>query len=181
MRTLQSLVDDVFLKEGDVYAGPPTIDQPTGRGGIVLATIQAWNEALNLLPEPPTVEDLRRLTRSEAEAIVQWKLEQLSKEMQLDYIRFEPLRLHLLDFGYNSGGPRAIRWLQRVLLTPRSGRLDGVTLTTLNQADSRLVHQALIAARLQMVDEWTDADAKRKMWEEGLENRILSFSLLPKP
>jgi hypothetical protein len=45
----------------------------------------------------------------------------------------------------------------------------------------RLLNQALIAARLEMVDRWTDSNAQAKMWEEGVESRGLSFSLLEVP
>jgi lysozyme family protein len=178
MKSIRSIIADIFIKEGDVYEEPPKIDQPTGRGGITLATLKSYallngRSAVNL-------ETLKNLTRPEAEAVISWKLSRLMVEMNLHVVSFEPLRLQLLDFGYNSGGPLAIRWLQRVLNVPRDGKIGPVTAEALRHENSRLVHQALIAARLQMIDSWTDAPANKK-WEEGLENRALSFSLLPIP
>jgi len=88
------------------------------------------------------------------------------------------LRLQLLDFGYNSGPARAIRWLQRVLNVPRSGQMDATTLTVLGRVNAWLVHHALIGARLQMIHRWADAPENQK-YEVGLETRALSFSQLP--
>lgn len=168
-KTFDQLVQDIFVREGDVYAEPPTIDQPTGRGGITLPTYQRYCNAV----EPGrivTVVDLKALTHEQARVIVQWVLEGLATEMGLEHVPFDPLRVQLLDFGYNSGGSRALRWLQRVISCPVSGHMDPVTITTLAQCNGRLVHQALIAARLQMI--------QGMKYEEGLENRILSFSLI---
>ena len=176
MKTYTSLVDDVFEKEGDVYAEPPTIDQPTGRGGITLAVYQQFCDVMQP-GRRVTKLDLRTLTHVEARAIVMWYLTRLEKEIGLPVIAFQPLRLQMLDFAYNSSGPRAVRWLQRCLRCPVTGFVDPRTTQALGQQDNWLVHQALIAARLQMIDSWTDAPANQK-YEEGLENRALTFSLL---
>lgn len=176
MKTLDQMIDDVFVKEGDRYAEPPAIDQPTGRGGITLAAYQRFADAMQQGRRVTTL-DLQGLSHKDARGIIQWLLEQLSQEMGLSDITFEPLRLQLLDFGYNSGGSRAIRWLQRVLNVPPTGKLDRGTVFLVEEKSGWLIHHALIAARLQMIDSFTDASNQKK-WEEGLENRALSFSLL---
>ena len=184
MKTFDNIVDDVFVKEGDHYH---VSDQPTARGGITLQTLIDFYKVQWPKAPTPTVKDLQRLSHEEARVVVEWKLYQLADEMQLAPLFTEannPLYLLLLDFGYNSGGPRAIRWFQRCLEVPASGKMDPVTITTLTDlrkraggSIDRLLHQALIAARLQMVDMWADAP-ENKYLEEGLENRVLSFSLL---
>ena len=176
--TEEQLIDDVFDKEGRTYGDQttrPPIDQPTSPGGIILSTLSEY------LTRPATLAELKALTVETARPIVRWKLRQLAAAQKFDQIAFEPLRLQLIDFSYNSGPSLAIRWLQRVLRVPRTGRMDPSTFTALAHADNWLVHQALVGARLQMIDLWTDAEAKRKAWEEGLENRVLSFSLLEIP
>jgi lysozyme family protein len=176
--TLDHVIDDVFAREGDRYADEqsvPPIDQPTGRGGITLETLAAFRGA------PCTVEDLKALTHAEARDVVRWLLRRLLMEARLSEIPFEPLRLQMLDLAYNSGPALAYRWLQRVLRVPRTGQLDGATLSALYSCSFWLVHQALIAARLQMVDRATDGGAIDKRYEEGLENRALTFSLLEVP
>lgn len=179
MKPIQVLVKSVFLKEGDIYSEPPKNDQPTGRGGITLGALQRYRTAHEEVKKA-TVADLKALTRPKAEAVVQWLLESLGEELQLEEIVFEDLRMQVLDFAYNSGGPLALRWLQRVLRVPRTGRMDDMTIEALGVHDQWLVHHALIAARLQMIDMWTDAPENKK-FEEGLENRVHSFSLLQIP
>jgi lysozyme family protein len=181
--TEDELIADVFVKEGDTYGDTtthPPIDQPTGRGGITLATLRAFITATKT-PLTGTVTTLKALTRDQAEDIVRWKLRQTAAENRFDRISFEPLRLQMIDFSFNSGPSLAIRWLQRVLRVPRTGAMDGDTLKALVMVDQWLVNQALIAARLEMIDRWTDGNKQAKAWEEGLESRGLSFSLLEVP
>jgi lysozyme family protein len=181
--TEDQLVADVFAREGDTYGDTtthPPIDQPTARGGITLAVLRAFIAAT---PSPlaGTVTTLKALTREQAEAIVRWNVRTLSAEHKFTSITFEPLRLQVIDFAYNSGAPLAIRWLQRVLRVDRTGVMDASTFAALEGADQWLVNQAYVAARLEMIDRWTDSDAQAKAWEEGLESRGLTFSLLEVP
>jgi len=176
--TEDQLIDDIFVKEGLTYGDlqtTPPIDQPTAPGGIILATLSAY------LGRTASLAELRALTVTSARPIVRWKLRALAVETGLAAIAFEPLRLQMIDFAYNSGPALAIRWLQRVLRVPRTGRIDAVTRTALEHFDPWLVNQALVGARLQMIDMWTDAAAQRKAWEEGLESRGLRYSLLEVP
>jgi lysozyme family protein len=178
MITMEQLVEDTFEKEGRTYGDQhtrPPIDQPTAPGGIILATLSEF------LGRPATLEELRALTVETSRPIVHWKHEQNAVRHGLTVISFDPLRVQMLDFCFNSGPGIAIRWLQRVLRVESDGVIGPSTKAALEAADLWLVHQALIAARLQMIDMWTDAAARRKAWEEGLENRALTFSLLAVP
>lgn len=182
--TEDDLVDGIFLREGDTYADQttaPPMDQPTGRGGITLGTLKAYTAAVDGQAEADavTVETLRVLTHARGRAIVTWQLRRL--EQHLDLISFAPLKVQMVDFAYQSGEARAIRWLQRVLRVERTGTMNAATVSLLKLSDPWLVNQALVAARLQMIDLWTDAAAKRKTWEEGVESRALAFSLLEVP
>jgi lysozyme family protein len=181
VKTLAAIVEDIFLREGDRYAEPPETDQPTGRGGLTLGTVQRYFD-LHRPGWAATVEDLKALSHEEARAIVEWLLLELESDMGLRWVSYDPLRLHLVDFAYNSGGALAMRWLQRVLDVPRSGVMDGPTRDHLavGSLEQRLIHHALLYARLEMVDRWTDAPVNKR-FEEGLENRIHSFSLLEIP
>lgn len=181
--TEDHLVEDVFAKEGvrygDQHTRPP-IDQPTAAGGITLDTLREYVAATGS-PLAPTVATLKLLTKQTAAPIVRWKLRQIARVHRFERIVFEPLRLQMIDFSYNSGPGLAIRWLQRVLRVPRTGVMDQATFVALFATDAWLVNQAMVAARLQMVDMWTDGDAKAKAWEEGVESRGLAFSLLEVP
>jgi lysozyme family protein len=175
--TEDQLVADVFVREGETYAdehSTPPIDQPTAPGGIILATLSAY------LGRPATLAELQALTKETATPIVRWVLHQFMARYGLTAITYEPLRLQMIDFAYNSGPERAIRWLQRVLQVEVTGRMDAQTIWAVQHEKGFLVHHALIAARLQMIDMWTDLEVRRRAWEEGLESRTLSFSLLLK-
>lgn len=181
--TEDQIIDDVFLREGDVYGDEhttPPIDQPTGRGGIILDTLREYVAATGS-DLPVTVDTLKALTHEQATHIVAWKLQRVMWENHLNLITFEPLRLQMLDFCYNSGPRTAWCWLQSVLRVDPDGDPGPLTQAALHQHDSWLVNQALVGARLQFIDRWTDKKAKNKMFEEGLENRSLLFSLLEIP
>jgi lysozyme family protein len=173
--TEDEFIDDIFRKEGDTYAEPPRTDQPTGPGGITLPILREF------MGPAATLEDLKTLTHERAREIVRWNLRRLARLARFDEIAFEPLKLQMIDFAYNSGQALATRWLQRVLRVDRTDRIDEPTLDALKHQDAWLVHHALIAARLQMIDMATDSGRVRKTFEEGLENRARSFSLLEVP
>lgn len=100
-------------------------------------------------------------------------------------IPYEPLRVQLIDFGVNSGPTRAIRWLQRVVrMRDVTGQLDAATVTILQGMALApysillpLVNDALVAARVYMIDQSVDQGLMRKIDEEGVESRALSFFL----
>lgn len=173
------ILDFIFDKEGREYSEPPQNDQPTAPGGITLELLQETCPGA-------TYADLKRLSLPECRELIRRRLRVLAGSVGINKIGFEPLRLQLLDFAYNSGAERAIRWLQRCLAVEPTGKLDGPTLDAYGKANPFLVHHALGFARLQMIDQWSDPDPSRpkdvnefrKHAEEGLEDRALSFSLL---
>lgn len=184
--TEERLIDDVFAKEGDHYGDQttsPPIDQPTARGGLTLPVVRKYAAAHGL--PVPTIQTLKDMTHATAREIVRWVLRQLAKQHRIDEIPYQPLRVQVLDFAYNSGPALAIRWLQRVLGVPRTGRMDAVTVAAVLYPDPKRahlwIHQSLVAARLQMIDMATDSGSVSKKFEEGLENRALTFSLLEIP
>jgi lysozyme family protein len=186
--TEDQVIDGVFAREGDTYGDQrtrPPIDQPTARGGIILATLLAFVAATRS-PLPPTVETLKTMTHPQAREIVRWMLRELARQHGLDQIPYDALRHQAVDWAYNSGPGIAIRWLQRVLGVPRTGRMDAVTVAAVKYPDAKRVpvwlSESLLAARLRMIDMVTDPGGKvDHKYEEGLENRALSFSLLEVP
>jgi lysozyme family protein len=163
--TESEIINGLIHREGeDAYTNKPP-DPPT-KYGVTLGTLAAYRGRL------VTADDVKALTRDEATAIY-------SKLFidQPGFVRVtnEPLRIQLIDFGVNSGPPRAIRWLQRAIGTPVTGVLDEPMLRLLSQLNPRLVNNSLVAARCRMIDDWTDHDQKQKWAEEGLESRALSF------
>ena len=184
--TEDDLLDAIGQREGRTYAEPPVTDQPTAAYGLTLPVVQAWfGQHPEWAPIRATVEILRSMPLTEAREIARWHLRDLGEREGFNQIQDEDLRLQCLDFAFNSGGPRAIRWLQRVLNRPRTGRMDRETieaLTDVHEEDATwFVHHALIAARVQMIHRAVAEGTIDKTFESGLLTRALSFSRLEVP
>lgn len=172
--TEAEVLDGLIAREGGYTVNPADKGGPT-KYGITAETLGNWRG----LNRPASREEVWNLTEDEARAIYTARYI-LQPGFTPENIPFEPLRVQLIDFGVNSGPERAVRWLQRCLRRPATGKLDDdtrIVLLTLNDWSAPLVNDALVAARLYMVDQWTDADASQKPFEEGVESRALSFFL----
>jgi lysozyme family protein len=170
---LDTFITALFDREGRTYAEPPTIDQPTGPGGVTLPVLTAYRG------RACTIADLRALSITEAEAIIRWTIDHALTAWHVERIAYEPLRLQLLDFMWNSGEARAIRWLQRAVGLPAAA-VDGVigpqTLATLAAHDPLLVNNALVALRAHMV---STSRTMRPVDKRGVLERALIFVVVP--
>lgn len=140
------------------------------RGGI---TALAWGEYKGW-HRPATEVELNAIAEADARAFYR---KRYIDNPGFGSIRNDALQAQVIDFGVNSGPARAIRWLQRVLQVPVTSVLDERTRKALDFYPSKLVNDALVAARLYMVDDVTDHDDDEKKFEEGWENRALEFFL----
>lgn len=171
MMTEDQIVTEILRREG----GAKFTDLPTDNGGptkfgVTAATLGAYRN----LGRPATRSEVQQLTESEARSIYR-KRYISGPGFIATTIAYEPLRIQLIDFGVNSGPPRAIRWLQRVLHVPVTSVLDRFTRDAIAAAPGYLVNDALVAARCFMLDQATDDGTIHKANEEGLESRALSF------
>lgn len=169
MKTVDDIISDVLVQEGG-YSDHPADKGGATNFGITAKVLGEWRR----LGRPASREEVRALTIAEARDIYR-------KRYVLNYgfqrIPHDGLRAQLVDFGVNSGPSRAIRWLQRAIGMPASGVLDAATLHAVSELPPKLVNNALVAARLKMIDAWTDEDRSQKVFEEGVESRALSFFL----
>jgi lysozyme family protein len=178
--TLDQFVDLIFVEEGSVYAEPPQIDQPTGPGGIILATLEADRGV------PCTVDDLKALTIPDARAIITRKVARDATQFRFDQVGDEHLQIQLLDFAYNSGPVTAVKYLQRVLGFGFAGApIDGVigpqvilSLSTFPPAPmwKLLVNNSLAALRA--AEAWNGTLVAAK-FAEGVAHRAIRFVVLP--
>jgi lysozyme family protein len=143
--TIDQILDDVAVREGLRYEdNPKRIDQPTGPYGITLPVLSAARG------RPCTLADLKALTPAEAREITRATIIRELRALGFDRIVDERLRLQLLDFSWNSGAERAIRWLQRTVgLAPQfvDGRIGPKTLLALAKLPGFLVNNALAGER----------------------------------
>lgn len=181
------------MTEADILAGVvakerglrEAVQRPDGSwdpltlDGITTPTLGAWRK----LGRPATRAELLAMTPAERDALYRHRYIE-APGFTPDRVPFEPLRVLLIDYGVNSGPPRAIRYLQRVigLVTPSvpvTGALDGATSAWLfaHAGYLPLVHDALVAARCRMVTGAVEAGRIRRADERGLVRRAASFVL----
>jgi len=142
--TLDDLLDRVRDAEGVTYAEPPAIDQPTGVYGVTLPMLSASRG------RPCTVDDLKALTPEQGRAIVRSRFDVDIRKYGFDRVTDPHLQAQLLDFAWNSGESRAIRWLQRTVGLPPgfvTGTIDDRTIAALERFPGWLVNNALAGAR----------------------------------
>lgn len=168
--TERKLVDGILAREGGY------VDHPSDRGGPTKFGITANTWGLEKrIGRQATRAEVKAITEEQARDFYTRRYVQQSP---FTLVGFEPLRVQLIDFSINSGTARAIRWLQRALGVPFvTGVMDDLTHATIRAHPGHLCNNALVAARLKMIDEWTDGDKTQKPFEEGVESRALSFFL----
>ncbi len=184
--TEDEILSTILKNEGGFKNDPEDPADPTNFG-ITAAVAGEW---LKLGRRADAVEMQTLVTEDVAKAIYRKRYIE-DPGFTRENIPFEPLRRQLVDLGVNSGPSRAIRLLQRVLRVPVTGTLDHATILTLTNPDRQsgvndwiapIVNDALVAARLFMIDTATDKGTIFKGYEEGLESRALSFFLAkPQP
>lgn len=170
--TTDDLIAGILTREGgyqDNAADRGNVNGGATNWGI---TSRSWG-AFKLFGRPATRAEVRAITRDQA--VDFYKIRYiLNSPFQI--VAYEPLRVALIDFGINSSNERAIRWLQRTLNVPVTSAMDDLTLKALNLYPGWLVNRGLAAARLYMIDSFTDSHLEEKPFEEGLESRALSFA-----
>lgn len=163
------LVNGILDREGGY------VDHPGDRGGPTNWGITATTWGLEKrIGRPASRKEVKAITKAEA---FDFYTRRYVDQSPFRRVAFEPLRVQLIDFGINSGNQLATRWLQRALGVPVTGMMDQLTMDALNVYPPRLVNNALVAARLRMIDGWTDGDKRSKPFEEGVESRALTFFL----
>jgi len=167
--TEHEIIDAILKREGGY------VDNAADHGGAtnygITANAWGWEKRLN---RAATRAEVRAITEAQARDFYQRKY---LEQGPFKRVAFEPLRVQLIDFGINSGNERATRWLQRAIGVPSTGVMDQITMDALNGYPPRLVNNSLVAARLKMIDDWTDGDKTQKVFEEGVESRALAFFL----
>ena len=164
--TVDQIIDGIIEREGRKYTNLASDRGGPTKFGITLADLSSWRK------RKCTADDVKALQEPEARAIYETRY---ISEPGFAQIIDLPLRVQLIDFGVNSGPERAVRWLQRAIGTPVTGQIDATMLDLLPRLPARLVNNALVAARLYMIESITDEDVKQKANEEGWEHRALVF------
>lgn len=176
-QTVEAILADLIKREGGF------VDDPVDRGGatnmgITIGTLSSW------LGRRATVEEVRNLTRAEAEAIYRqryWSGPGFDR-LPID----QRVAVNAFDAGVMSGPKRAIRWLQEVLrdlggTLDVDGALGPETLRVALQVQERVGVRALNNAyadrRQAFYDQIVLRDPSQARFRNGWRNRVNRFRL----
>lgn len=156
---LARCMDIVFAKEGGYVDHPHDNGGPTN-WGVTIKTLRAWRQ------EPVTKEDVKNLTRAEAEKIyAAWYAQP---------VRFDdlPLGVDLIAFdaSVNSGPSRSAKWIQQAVGVKADGMIGLITLDAISKADPvELINRACML-RMEFLKRHEDWPHFGKGWTNRVEN-----------
>lgn len=139
--TEDEIIAGVIAKEGGYNDRADDSGGPTNFG-VTLATWQAWRRDMSL-----TKYDLMRMERSEAEQIYR---QDYIRKPGFDRIAHAHLRVHVIDFGVNSGQPTAARMLQKVLGVRQDTKIGPKTLGAIEAMGAVRVSNRLMLERIRL-------------------------------
>ncbi len=164
------LIDDIIQKESDKFTDLSADRGGPTKYGITAKTLGRWRA----LGRPATREEVKKLSREEAvEIYKQFYIKDPGFVSQR--FKYEPLRVHLIDFGVNSGSGAAVFAMQVILKVPADGVFGPMTQKALDQADQKKVHTKLVKARIIRFVHIVEKDVTQLIFLEGWINRALGF------
>ena len=175
--TVEAIIDDLIEREGGYVNHPADRGGPTNMG-ITIGTLSAW------LGRRATIDEVRNLTRAEAESIYRqryWSGPGFDR-LPID----QRVVVNAFDAGVMSGPSRAVRWLQEVLrdfggVLDVDGAIGPETLRVALQVQDRVGVRALNNAycdrRQAFYDQIIQRDPSQARFRNGWRNRVNRFRL----
>lgn len=164
---LARCLDEVWPFEGG-YVDHPKDPGGATNMGITFKVLQQWRG------KPITKEDVRRLTKEEAEQIYAARY---WRPLAGDHLRIGD-DLVVLDFGINSGVSRSAKFSQAIAGVAQDGQIGPVTLAAISKIPSRDFIKKHCAKRLGFVQGLKIWDTFGKGWSRRIahmEARALSW------
>lgn len=164
----KAIIDEILVREG----GDKFTDRAVDRGGptkfgITQTTLGAWHN------KPATVDDVKNLTEAEARQIYET---QFITKPGFDKITYGPLRVHVIDFGVNSGTDRAIKYLQALVGALVDGQFGPKSQAAVNNyPDQQKLHLLLVRDRLRFLGRLISVDHSQAENAAGWINRVTEF------
>ena len=163
--TIQFAIDDAIKREGGF------VDHPSDRGGptkygITKATLEM------IRGRPVSVEEVRNLTRAEAEQIYK---DIYIRRPKLDRIEDQGLFLLVFDSAVQHGTRTAVRFLQEALHVPADGVIGPVTIHALRQNDLPTTYRAVLRERMRFYGRIISRDPSQAVFAAGWMNRLAEF------
>lgn len=159
--TAEEIIEDILEREGENTW--PGYLAPNDRGGRT-------NWGISEVHHPEEWANGKVPTKERAHAVLTSVY--LRPFQDITDVR---LRAQLVDWAVLHGEPRTRKWVGRMIANRRDATPANNHTINVAQASSAFFGDALVAWRLKLIDEISDADVKQKSNEEGWENRALSF------
>ncbi len=156
----------ILAHEGSIFTNDPADAGGPTRWGITQAVLANWRG------RPVSIDEVRNLTRDEAEAIYR------SLYIRpFDILPQSPLRVNVIDMGVNAGIRRAAMLLQQMVGASVDGWIGGETLRKLQampyiHLDLNIMYAGF---RLSFYEDLIISKPVNIKWRGGWRNRALSF------
>ena len=159
--TAEEIIEDILEREGENKR--PGYLAPNDRGGRT-------NWGISEKAHPEEWANGKIPNRDRARIV-------LTKVYHEPFINITNImvKAQLVDWAVLHGEPRTRRWVGRMIANRRDATPANNHTINAAEASCAFFNDALVAWRLKLIDEISDADISQKANEEGWENRALSF------
>lgn len=166
MANAKKLIPFILRWEGGFTNHPNDKGGATNKG-ITIATFRQY------YGKESTIDDLRNMSNEQWEYIFKagyWDA------MRADYITNQSIANICVDWAWCSGTRAAIKQVQRLLGIADDGIVGNVTLSAMNNANSKKLFEKIKSTRLSFVEAIVRRDPTQKVFLKGWRNRINSIA-----
>ncbi len=162
--TLDSIIGDILIREGDYVDHPADKGGPT-RWGVTLDTLSEWRG------KPVDHEDVRMLSQEEAKSIYRDRYIVKPGFAELP----DPLRGLVVDCAVNHGVTRAAQWLQKAAGIAADGIIGPASQSALAVCDTNILYRKVLATRIRFFGRIVTDNPKQAVFAAGWNARAASF------
>lgn len=137
--TIESIIEDIHLREGDDYTNYPSDRGGPTKFGITLRRLMETNADAD-------EETVKALTWADAEKIY---TEKYVAEPGFDRIKDPYLMSLVIDCGVQHGVMRATQWLQQLCGVAEDGHLGPISSQAINSKDPKKLYYDLLGKRVE--------------------------------
>lgn len=166
MADAKKLIPFILKWEGG-FANHPNDKGGATNKGITIATFRQY------MGQDATVAQLKAMTNEQWETIFKkgfWF------PFKGDYIMNQSIANICVDWAWGSGTRTAIKQVQRLVGVTDDGIVGNITLSAINNANSKKLFEKIKSARLSFVEAIVRRDPTQKVFLKGWRNRINSIS-----
>ncbi len=163
--SIKSIVDQIIEAEGGF------VHHSADRGGathygITQKTLGSYRGS------PASIDDVRNLTREEAEMIYR---ERYITKPGYEHLASSQLMALVVDSAVLHGTRRTNAWLQGIVEVKQDGIIGAISLRAINNSDPTRIYQRLLAIRLRFIGRIITRDHRQAVFAAGWMARLANF------